>query len=81
MLLSRRTLRMGAVCAVSSAAMVIAAAGPVLTAHADDTPGTIPPNGVVTNEDPLTAEVSETGKLYLSTDGSGSNDAAGTRSR
>ncbi len=47
-----------------------------LVAAADD-PGTIPAGGVATNNDPLSVKVTENGKIYLSTDGLGTNDPAG----
>jgi hypothetical protein len=47
-----------------------------LAASAGD-PGTIPVGGVVTNNDPLNVMVTESGRIFLSTDGSGTNNSAG----
>jgi hypothetical protein len=59
--------------AIAIAAMSVSVA--VATSAAN--PGTIPVGGVVTNNDPLTVMVTESGRIYLSTDGSGTNDPAG----
>lgn len=53
-------------------ALAIAIVGNVRPARAATDPGTIPPDETVTNSDPLVVQVTETGFIYLSTDGLGS---------
>jgi len=58
--------------------MVIAAMSvSVGVAASTGDPGTIPVGGVVTNNDPLKVMVTESGRIFLSTDGSGTNNSAG----
>ncbi|HEX9099755.1 MAG TPA: Ig-like domain-containing protein [Candidatus Dormibacteraeota bacterium] len=52
-----------------------------MVARAADEPGTIPQGGSVTNNDPLSVMVTESGRIDLSTDGSGTNDPAGANIR
>ncbi len=61
---------------VSGALALAASAVPMVAGAADD-PGTIPQGEVVTNNDPLVVQVTESGRIYLSTDGSGTNNPAG----
>jgi hypothetical protein len=73
---SSRALRGVLLSALASGSLALAASLTPLVAQADETPGTIP-SGTGTNNDPLAVQVTESGKIYLSTDGLGTNDPAG----
>lgn len=76
MRVSSRAIRGVLLSALASGSLLLAASWTPLVAQAGDTPGTIP-SGTGANNDPLAVQVTESGRIYLSTDGLGTNDPAG----
>jgi hypothetical protein len=74
--ISRRALRRVLLSTFMSGALAFATSAVPMVARAADDPGTIPAE-LITNNDPLVVQVTETGRIYLSTDGSGTNNPAG----